>query len=100
ARGLVTHVTLKHNRSYLNKIGFFLAHLSSDDIHTTVESLHNSYDRGWVGMALHPARDSLATGQPRGGNGNSLDMTSCGDFMTDNVNTSGMNPNLQGAMHV
>src|SRR5207248_2922437 len=72
ARGLVLNVTLRHNRSYANRMGLFVPILSSDDVRATVVSIGNSYDHDFVGMVLHAGRSSGGPFFPRGANRNTL----------------------------
>jgi len=86
-------VSARNNLFYANRFGMFVAGNGSTNVQGRILSMENVYRENQAGINLFAGLDTLNIGgQPEGGNGNNVHLTSIRDGIFDNVeidNTGG-----------
>jgi hypothetical protein len=81
-------VIVRNNLVYANRLGLFVVGNSATSSQSQVLSMGNIYRQNEAGLNIDAGRDAFAAGLPAGSNGCSIDLTSHGDRIVDNVGTS------------
>jgi len=78
-------LTARNNLFYANRFGLFVAGNASTNVQARILSMENVYRENQAGINLFAGLDNFnLNGQPQGGNGNNVHLTSIGDGIFDN----------------